>query len=400
MRILITSIVDLKKSAHNSRLHQFLKYLSKRHEITVLSVNDWWKAEWDDKTKEYNKDFGHLFDRISTLYMTEKKVSPVLQEVYSIKTANNLLEKIEYRDFDVHFNYNTLISGYVVAKKMDSAGVNTIYDIADDLPEMIRKSPQIPNLLLRPIGGVIGNLVMKKNIHISKKITFTTDSLRHSCGIPLNKSELVPNGVDTELFKEYPSDEIKKELGISNNFVVGHVGVFREWIDLEPLFGALKQLLDENLNIKLLLVGGGVGYEKNVELAKEYDLLKNIIFTGTVPYTQVPKYISCMDVCVIPFKVDRVSQNSLPLKLFEYMACEKPVISTKVEGIIESVGDMVLYASNTSEYMSEITKLYNDEELRRSMGLKGRRFVEENYNWEKIVRKLETTLKTAMGGGQ
>jgi len=148
------------------------------------------------------------------------------------------------------------------------------------------------------------------------------------------------------------------------------------------------------------MVGGGVGYEKNVELAKEYDLLKNVIFTGTVPYTQVPKYISCMDVCVIPFKLDAVSQNSLPLKLFEYMACEKPVISTKVKGIIESVGDMVLYASNTSEYMSEITKLYNDEELRRSMGLKGRRFVKENYNWERIVRKLETTLRIAMGGGQ
>jgi len=139
-------------------------------------------------------------------------------------------------------------------------------------------------------------------------------------------------------------------------------------------------------------VGGGVGYEKNVELAKEYDLLKNVIFTGTVPYTQVPKYISCMDVCVIPFKFDAVSQNSLPLKLFEYMACEKPVISTKVEGIIESVGDMVLYASNTSEYMSEITKLYNDEELRRRLGSEGRMFVEKNYNWSNITSKLEKIL--------
>lgn len=387
MRILITSIVDLKKSAHNSRLHQFLKCLSKRHEITVLSVNDWWKAEWDNKSKEYSKDFKDLFNRISILYLTGKKISPVLQEIYSVKTVNDLLEKIAYRDFDVHFNYNTLISGYTVAKKMNQVGVNTIYDIADDLPEMIKESPQIPNFL-KPIGGFIGDLMMKKNIHISKEVTFTTNSLRHSCKIPLNKSKLVPNGVDIELFKEYPSDEIKKELGISNNFVVGHVGVFREWIDLEPLFAAVKQL-NKNLNIKLLMVGGGVEYKKNVELANEYDLLKDVIFTGTVPYAQVPKYISCMDVCVIPFKVDRVSQNSLPLKLFEYMACERPVISAKVEGIIESVGDMILYASNISEYVREITKLYNDEELRRKMGLEGRRFVEKNYNWVEITSKLE-----------
>jgi len=390
MKILVTSIVDLKKSAHNSRLHQFLKYLSKNHEITVLSINDWWKAEWDDKSVEYSKDFEEDFRRIKISYLTERRKSPILQEIYSIRTVNDLLKKIGYNSFDVHFNYNTLISGYIVAKKMKSVGVDTIYDIADDLPEMIRKSPQIPNLL-RPIGGFIGNLVMKKNIHISKKVTFTTDSLRHSCGIPLNKSELVPNGVDTELFKEYPSDEIKKELGISNNFVVGYVGVFREWIDLEPLFAAVKQL-DENLNIKLLMVGGGVGYEKNVQLAKEYDLLKNVIFTGTVPYTQVPKYISCMDVCVIPFKLDAVSQNSLPLKLFEYMACEKPVISTKVEGIMTAVQNKILYASNTEEYKNKIIALYNDEGLRKRLGFKGRMFVEKNYNWSNITSKLEKIL--------
>ena len=393
MKILITSIVDLKKSAHNSRLHQFLKILSKKHEITVLSINDSWKAKWDDKSAEYSTDFEEDFCKIKILYLTERRISPILQEIYSIKTVNNILKKIGYNSFDIHFNYNTLISGYAVAKRMKSVGVNTVYDIADDLPEMIRKSPQIHNLL-RPTGGFIGDLAMKKTIHISKKVTFTTDSLRYSCRIPLNKSEHIPNGVDAELFKKYPSDEIKKELDINNSFVVGHVGVLREWIDLEPLFIAVKQL-SENLDISLLIVGGGIGYEENVELAKKYGLLKNIIFTGTVPYTQVPKYISCMDACVIPFKLDAVSQNSLPLKLFEYMACEKPVISTKVEGIMAAVQNKILYAYNAEEYKNKIIELYNDEELRRKMGLEGRKFVDENYNWSKITPKLEKVLLEA-----
>ena len=43
MKILVTSIVDLKKTAHN-RLHQFVRYLAQNHEVTVLSINDWWKA--------------------------------------------------------------------------------------------------------------------------------------------------------------------------------------------------------------------------------------------------------------------------------------------------------------------------------------------------------------------
>jgi glycosyltransferase involved in cell wall biosynthesis len=394
MKILITSIVDLIKSAHNSRLHQFLNYLCKTHEITVLSINDLWKAKWDDKSVEYSKDFGEIFNKIKILYLTERRISPILQEIYSIKTVNQILKEIGYKGFDIHFNYNTLISGYAVAKKMKSVGVNTIYDVADDLPEMIRTSPQINNLL-RPFGGFIGDLAMKRNIHISKKVTYTTDSLRQSCGIPLNKSELIPNGVDTELFRQYPSDGIKKELGINNSFVIGHVGLLREWIDLEPLFRAVKQLT-EKLDIRLLIVGGGIGYEKNVDLARKYGL-KNVIFTGTVPYTQVPKYISCMDVCVIPFKLDAVSQNSLPLKLFEYMSCEKPVISTKVEGIMAAVQNRVLYASNSEEYKSRIIELYKDEALRRKMELEGRKFVKENYNWSKITPKLEEVLKAVAG---
>jgi glycosyltransferase involved in cell wall biosynthesis len=393
MKILVTSIVDLKKSAHNSRLHQFLKYLTKKHEITVLCINDWWKKRWDDKSAEYNKDFEEDFRRIKIVYLTEKRISPILQEVCSIKSVNRILKKIGYNDFDIHFNYNTLISGYAVAKKMKSVGVSSIYDIADDLPEMIRTSPQV-NYLLRPVGKFIGNLAMKKNSYISKKVTFTTDSLRLSCGIPLNKSELVPNGVDTELFKKYPSDEIKKDWGINSSFVVGHVGVLREWIDLEPLFIAVKQL-SKKLDIRLLIVGGGIGYEGNIELAKKYGLLKNVIFTGTVPYMQVPKYISCMDICVIPFKLDAVSQNSLPLKLFEYMACEKPVISTKVEGIMAAVQNRILYASSSEEYKNKIIELYNDEELRRKMGFDGRKFVEENYKWSKITSKLEKILLEA-----
>ena len=47
MKILLTSIVDLKKSQHN-RPHQLVKYLSKKHEVTVLSINDWWKGGQED----------------------------------------------------------------------------------------------------------------------------------------------------------------------------------------------------------------------------------------------------------------------------------------------------------------------------------------------------------------
>lgn len=392
MRILVSSLIDLQKSSHNSRLHQFLRYLSKKHDITVLSINDWWKSKWDDKSSAYQDDFHHLFDNIESLYLTDKKISPVLQDLLCILRPKKIEKLLRNSDYDIHFSYNSLLCGYVVSKYFNSKNVNTIYDIADDLPEMAKTSPQIPGPL-KPLSGFASRLVLKENIQLARKITCTTGSLISSCKIPNNKSVLIPNGVDTELFREYPSGSLRNKLGIDNCFVIGHVGVLREWLDFKPLFNAFKTL-SKSMDARLLIVGGGFGYDETVRLAEEYGISKSILFTGTIPYSQVPYYISCMDVGVIPFKLDRVSQNSLPLKIFEYMACNKPVISTNVQGVIENFQNNVLYATNSEDYIHRIQTIYLDDELRKYLGSKGRSLVIANYDWRMITEKLESLFES------
>lgn len=393
MKILVTSIVDPKKTSHN-RLHQFVKFLSKNNDITILSINDWWKSGQTDM-KLYTVGFEDMFKRIKIIYLTKRRISPILQEVFSVMAVNKFKE-IDYEYFDVHFNYNTLISGYSIAKKMKSIGINTVYDIADDLAGMIRTSPQIPRFL-RPLGGLIGDKMVKKNIEIAKRIIFTTSSLKLPYTAYQNKFKVLPNGVDTDLFRNYHS-HLREELNIDQDFVIGYVGILREWVDFEPVFAAVKKLSKRYSNIKILIIGEEGKFKENKELAKRYGILNMVIFTKTVPYTEVPKYISCMDVCVIPFKLDAVSQNSLPLKLFEYMACEKPVISTEVEGIMAAVQNRVLYASNSEEYRNKIIELYNNEALRTEMGSNGRKFVEKDYSWSKIALELEEVLNEVGGG--
>lgn len=316
------------------------------------------------------------------MYLTKRRISPYLQEAFSIMSFGKFLNK---EDYDVHFNYNTLISGYFVAKKMKSVGINTVYDVADNLPEMIRTSPQIPTVV-RPIGGVVGNMMFRKNIQIAKKVVVVTSFLEGLCNIPKNKTELVPNGVDTVLFRNYPSRQLREELGIDRSFVIGYVGVLREWVDLEPVFAAVKKL---NKNIKILIVGEEGLFKENVNLVKKYGIEDKVLFTGTVPYVEVPRYISCMDACLIPFSKNKVTEDPCPLKLFEYMACEKPVISTV---FISAVQNKILYASNAEEYENRIVKLYNNEDIRKKLGAEGRNFVKENYDWSKIALNLEKIL--------
>lgn len=396
MRILVSSLVDVQKSSHNSRLHQFLVNLCEHHEITVISINDWWKKEWDKSTDCYYQDFLGKFQNINFVYLSEKKISPVLQDLFSPIFIHETAKKIDFSNFDIHFNYNSLYSGNTISRILNFYDIPTIFDIADDLPEMIRTSPQIP-VPLHYFGAWLGKKKMYNNVKIAKKVTITTESICRVYQLPKEKTVVLPNGVDTSHFLRRDSLSIKKKYGIESSFIIGFVGVLREWVDFYPLFKAIQQL-NKKIDIKLLVVGGGIGYDETVKMVNQHGIHKNTIFTGTIPYQQIPEYISSMDVGVIPFKQDSVSKNSLPLKLFEYMACEIPVITTPLETVQDKFKNDVLFASDANDYQDAILHLYKNDELRRTLGSNGRTIVENNYQWGFLSKYLETLFKTVCEG--
>jgi len=375
----MTSIVDLKKSQHN-RPHEFVKYLSKNHEITVVSINDWWKGGQDDLAS-YSASFDDLFQNINYHYLTDRKISPILQEVL----FSGKIKELSKEQFDIHLNYNSLLTGYEASKKF-----KTVFDMADDLTEMIRASPQIPRFM-RPLSGLLGNFYIKKNISNAELVILTTNNLIDAYKIPKTKSKLISNGVDIKNF--YYHDNAKKELNL-DDFIIGYVGVLREWVNFEPVFKALNFL--EN-NVKFMIVGseGNINYHK--KLAKRYNVQDRVIFTGMVPYSEVPLYISAMDICLVPFETSGIAENALPLKLFEYMACERPIISTDISAVKQVVGNMILYSSDTDGYIKNINCLYDDSKLRQKLGKKGRKLVEKEYDWKVIVKELEQILINVKG---
>ena len=121
--------------------------------------------------------------------------------------VNKLLKEIKYETFDIHFNYNSLALGYAVSKILQRRGINTVLDIADDLPEMIQSTPQIPFFLKR-VGKLAGEMLLRQNIGLAKKITLTSESLGENLNIPDTKVEVIPNGVD---LKKFRSIRVEKE---------------------------------------------------------------------------------------------------------------------------------------------------------------------------------------------
>lgn len=399
MRILVTSTIDLRKTTH-SRVHQFVNHLAKRHDVIALCLNAWWMAR-DDGSLLYGDDyydryFTNLKEKVQVIHFSGPGMSPVLQDVSLARRAGRVLGEIDADKMDVHLNCSAHLAGLSVGRKMRGWGIPTVFDILDDLPEAARMSPRVPKPL-RYVGWRVALWALRRNMEIASKVTFITEVLRDTYSWAYDKSELVPNGVDTQLFTARQGSEVRERLGLSDDFVIGYVGLLREWIDFQPVFAALAHLKGKLMKAKLLIVGEEGGLQEVKDLATSYRVRDRVVFAGTVPYVEVPEYISAMDLCLNPRRPVALSHSAFPLKLLEYMACAKPVVSPPLAGVREAVGDRVLYASDGDQLAEHIRQLYHNEDLRNRLGAEGRRFVAQEYTWKRACSLLEDTLVETAG---
>jgi glycosyltransferase involved in cell wall biosynthesis len=401
MRILITSIVDIKRVTHN-RIHVFADYLSREHDVTILCLNAWWLDQGgnDRGSAHYHDDpyFQQLFERARILYLTNGRQPPLLQELVSLWTLGALMRQIDLASFDVHVNYSNLLAGYVVTREARRLGIPTVFDMADDLPHSFALSPRVAGPL-RLLAGLVAHRMLQANVNLATRVTFVTEALRDAYRLPATKSILIPNGVHESLLTGASDPSLREGLGLDGSFVLGFLGTLLGWVDLEPAFVAVSRLTAEGKDVKMLVVGGGEKLEASRRLAAQHAVSDKVVFTNQVSLRDVPSYLSCVDVGLICRAQTPDSDRSLPLKLLEYMACGKPVISVPLAGVREAVGDRVLYAADGEELARRVMQLHEDRALGERLGLQGRQFVRDRYSWSDICRRFEAALLDVAGGG-
>ncbi len=250
---------------------------------------------------------------------------------------------------------------------------------------------------------VVGPRYSKKSVAVAKKILAYTSAMVP--GIDSSRVVFVDAGVDSDRFSPNPraGEEVRSRLGLrTNDLVVGYVGTFQPWHGLDSLLNALGSLVLEFPNLKALLVGPYFG-----DAQKEADSLGlsgNCIFTGPVDYEKVPDYINACDVMAAPYDPRRSELRSsrgigFPIKVLEYMACAKPVVTTDIEptngipGIRRAA--VLIPPGNPSELARTLAGLVRDLDWSRAMGQNGRALVEDGYSWSEFARNLHTILEKA-----
>ena len=307
----------------------------------------------------------------------------------------------------------TVFCSFIVLKNLiDKNKIEIIYcrDIFSSFSAiLLSKMKKIPFVF--EVNGILSDeaKIKKQNglyiflIKIFERFVFrnadalicVTENIKRYIESEYNRKNIycVPNGVNTDLFK--PIKNAKKFLKLDENyFYVGFIGSFKPWQGLNILIKSAPEIVKNIPNVKFLLVGDGIEKKKLIKIIEELNLQKYFILTGRIPYEEVPNYINACDVCTIP-KLSLKSGYS-PLKLYEYMACEKSVIASKIGGfeILERNNAGILVDPENPEDLSKaIIKLLKNEELRKEMGKNGRKYVVENHSWKKIAEKIEEIIK-------
>ena len=199
---------------------------------------------------------------------------------------------------------------------------------------------------------------------------------------------VIPNGVDTKKFKaNLNAKHLRKELNLKKDeIVVTFVGSFRKWHGVEKIPKIAKKF--ENKKVKFLLIGHGelFDYVKKIKT-------KNMILLGSRPHEEIPKYLAISDILIAPFNHDYFKNSEFwwnPVKLFEYMASGKPIVSYDYKEVRKIVRDSGLLAKpgNLNDFIKKLEYLIEDENLRRKMGRKARDIAVKEYDWK--IRAKET----------
>jgi glycosyltransferase involved in cell wall biosynthesis len=206
---------------------------------------------------------------------------------------------------------------------------------------------------------------------------------------------LLANGVDTVKFHPLPQSEARATLGWDNRFVVLYAGTHGLAHRLKTALEA-ADLLQNHHDIHFVLVGDG---EEKVELVKQAQRshLKNVTFLEPLPHHQMPQLLAASDICLVPTRKVPLLETTIPLKMFEVMACAKPMVlgaKGKARQIAEENADAAIGVEpeNAREFASAILYLYEHPEEAKQMGLRGRAYVQTNFDYDLLTTKVDAQL--------
>lgn len=206
-----------------------------------------------------------------------------------------------------------------------------------------------------------------------------------------DRVHVVPNGVDLSLFtaRDERRPEIRKRLELGSGPVIGFIGSFKPWHGVLSLLEAFASLRSAHPGIRLLAVGDGPEREAVRARANALGLADQVILPGRTAHTNIPEWLSAMDLTVAPYQPQPEFYFS-PLKILESMAAGRPVAAPAVGQIQRLIEDGMtgrLYRPDGSDLSQVLHELIDDRVALVAMGERARDRA-TSFDWTAVVARI------------
>lgn len=179
-----------------------------------------------------------------------------------------------------------------------------------------------------------------------------------------SKITYLPAGADTDLFYPQPKKlKLMTQWGIkTTDYVLIFAGTLYNFSGLDLVIQQFPQWLKKNPQLKLLIVGRGEQELLLKDQVKKLHLTHAIIFTGFIQYEKLPSYINLAEVGINPFISNPITDRIFPGKMYQYVACGKPAISSRLPGVLDIFPDTttshgLYYYKDMADFFKLVEKL-------------------------------------------
>lgn len=202
--------------------------------------------------------------------------------------------------------------------------------------------------------------------------------------------EVIPNGVDLDVFTRIVSEEIKNN--IKNKIAKKSEDVFlvttSRLVNKNATDDIVSALVSLPKNLHLIIIGKGNDGFKLQKQAKDLDIEDRVKFLGFIPYEEIPNYFSVCDIFIRPSRSEGFGNSFI-----EAMAAGIPVIATPVGGIPDFLKDgetgLFCEVNNSQSIADKVMEYINNPELTSRIVKNAKEMVSRDYGWNKIAKDMK-----------
>ena len=214
------------------------------------------------------------------------------------------------------------------------------------------------------------------------------DAWIESCLVPA-RGHVVPNGIDTSVFRPQDRDELKRELGVDGAALLVCAGRLDVLKGTSVAVRALAKLRDPARPVRLAVLGDGADLESLRSLSAELGLADDVLFMPPQPHSVLARWLAAADAFLFPTRLNEAA----PLVPLQAMACGTPVVASDVGTLREMIGQngaaggLMVPAAAPDALARAVDRILDNAQLRADLSRGALERVERKYTLERMIER-------------